>query len=292
MRYNVYQSGFMDVRTRRKNITLEEWEEALTKQIDHIKHDPEHTQHFSNYGILAGEITWHKDNKPYYNIHPSILPAIERVRLDNIPSDFIMFPDYVGAFVLNYPYDYHIKNVFVCRIDDLICYKVISKDRIFLHGYSVEKDKSIEDLVKETENRTTIDDMPIDQMKMAIRSIAICNFLKDCPNDDLIRFDIVNSYIREFELSNPQRREEIINLSKKRGKNGYNVGVSEKLFENAGRLSEPKQYGEGDEQRYAHIRTGHLHCVRYGEGKKHVKVMWFRPIIVNKDKPFKETYEV
>ena len=44
--------------------------------------------------------------------------------------------------------------------------------------------------------------------------------------------------------------------------------------------------GEGRERTHAHIRSGHFHAVRCGEGRKNVKVKWFRPTVVRPDLPF------
>jgi hypothetical protein len=40
------------------------------------------------------------------------------------------------------------------------------------------------------------------------------------------------------------------------------------------------------EHSHAHIRAGHFHAVRYGQGRRSVKVKWFRPTVVRPDLGF------
>jgi hypothetical protein len=117
-------------------------------------------------------------------------------------------------------------------------------------------------------------------------------FLADCPNDELIEYDILSKHRQEWVNANPQRKREIIAEARKKGKIGWNIGVSSKIIQNAPRLTDQRAVsGEIDRRgplSNAHIRTGHLHCVRCGEGRKDVKVMWFRPTVVRSDLPFRQ----
>jgi hypothetical protein len=101
--------------------------------------------------------------------------------------------------------------------------------------------------------------------KNALRYYVTVKFLADCPNEDLIEYDILSKFKNEWPGASPERKRETIEKSKREGKIGWNLGVSELICHNAPYLSEPKPAEEKrGELQYAHIRTGHLHAVRFG----------------------------
>jgi hypothetical protein len=125
-------------------------------------------------------------------------------------------------------------------------------------------------------------------IQKAVRYFAMAKFLSDVPNDELMAHDLPARYVGEWGTATPKRREQMLDWSKRHGHNGYNIGVMYKVIANAGRLSRERPQTDSErELEYAHIRTGHLHAVRFGTGKKDVKLLWYRPQVIRADLPFK-----
>ena len=123
-------------------------------------------------------------------------------------------------------------------------------------------------------------------IRNVIRLVTSIGFLSDNPT--ICEPDILAADRSEFVNANDERREFLAARAKRKGKNGYNIGtdimfLGERPLVAGARRDNPT----GRELEYAHIRCGHPHLVRHGEGKKLVKVMWYVPTTVRPDKPFK-----
>lgn len=124
-----------------------------------------------------------------------------------------------------------------------------------------------------------------------LRVIISSGFLANCPEDGLVVPDVLGSdrqSYREAEKRGDQNAMSIIaERAKRRGKFGFNIGTSE-MFAGESEPVESKSSEEtGRQLSFSHIRGGHPHAVRYGEGKGKVKIKWFRPTRVRPDLPFK-----
>lgn len=124
--------------------------------------------------------------------------------------------------------------------------------------------------------------------KNCLKILVTIGFLANS-NDELIEYDVLSRYKNEFrDTSNEERKKTIITKSKRRGKTGFNVG-NDIIFLGERPLQERNGSDPtGRELNYAHIRGGHPHAVRHGEGKRKVKIMWFRTTTVRSDLPFKK----
>ena len=243
------------------------------------------------------ETEWYINQRPYYNIEANILEPIERMRLDNVPGPLLTVPNKSVVVVLNYPVGYKIKNVLVGRITPTrLFFSIGYNESDFIYfSYKTDEDESIEKIIDLAMTNLAENpppglqlSMPLHQeyVSMAIRSVAMCKFLTDAPDEDLIRFDIMSKYKSEWKTASLDRKREIIKRSREHNVNGMNIGLAYHLY--APRLSEEKEsQGNGKPQEFAHVRTGHLHAVRFGPNKTHVKIMWYRPTIVGEGKPFK-----
>ena len=139
----------------------------------------------------------------------------------------------------------------------------------------------------------------IDQAKGKARTASyiamIENVMKCCvsigflaDNPTLCEPDVLSSDRSSYLTANQQQRQVIVDRAKRKGKNGYNIGTDIMfLGERPLIAGQRRENPTGRELEYAHIRCGHPHLVRYGEGKKLVKVMWYVPTTVRPDKPFK-----
>jgi hypothetical protein len=125
--------------------------------------------------------------------------------------------------------------------------------------------------------------------KLSKNVLSLCStigFLSDNPT--ICEPDILAADRHLIEKSNPQELEALHQKAKNKRKYGWNIGT-DRMFVGPQpfQLANKSQAAEGKEREYAHIRAGHPHAVRYGKGKELVKIMWFVPLTVRPDLPFK-----
>jgi hypothetical protein len=297
-KYNQLRTAYEDFYRDVKKVTPENF----IKRLENFYKNGGMLEGDSKYSRFEGvrvmlETEWYTNQRPYYNIETNILDSIERMRLDNIPGSLLTVPNKSAVVVLNFPLNYKIKNILIGQTSPTRLFFSISygEGRFIYFTYRLDSNESIEKIIEIALANMMKDpppEMQLDLQKhqeyvaMAVRSVAMCKFLTDAPDEDLIRFDIMSKYKSEWATATIERKREIIKRSREHNVNGLNVGLAYHLY--APRLSEKKEgQGNGQEQEYAYIRTGHLHAVRYGPNKAHVKVMWYKPTIVNEGKPFK-----
>lgn len=131
----------------------------------------------------------------------------------------------------------------------------------------------------------------IDLGQRLMRLVVTVGFLANQNEEDLISPDVLNAdedkLKKAIAAGDKQAIERLIDRAKRRrGTVGWNVGTNEMFVDNhavgSGHRSEPT----GKELRWQHIRTGHPHPVRYGPGRRAVKIKWFRTTRVRPDLPF------
>ena len=123
-------------------------------------------------------------------------------------------------------------------------------------------------------------------VKNILKLSCTIGFLAD--NTTICEPDILNSDKHLIENASPEEREALHQKAKNKRKYGWNIGT-DRMFVGPQpfQLANKSQAAEGKEREYAHIRAGHPHAVRYGKGKELVKIMWFVPLTVRPDLPFK-----
>lgn len=279
------------------NLTIDEYWKAYLKHGKPILTNSEDGKVMET-SLFLSETYWLRQGKPYYNIHSSILEPLERMRLNSvtvgmlgIPKDFtvinIRFPTEIDYPVKTMLVGHGLDNIFICatfgNINDSICF--------FTH--KLYHELTLEEFIN---NRVEVDlqdrsEGAIAAAKCGLKSLALVKFLTDCPNDELMEYDVLSKMKSEYFWAKPERRQEIEVISRKQRKLGWNIGVSERIVFNAPRLTDVDddeiEKIRRHELTHAHVRTGHLHAVRFGKGKAHVKVMFYRPTVVGKGKPFK-----
>lgn len=130
-----------------------------------------------------------------------------------------------------------------------------------------------------------------DRLKNLLKVIISSGFLANSPEDGLVVPDILNAdkeaYRKAVASQDQSSIDAICSRAIRRGKKGFNIGTNEMFIEDYENSQQQKQHGDGKELEFSHIRGGHPHAVRYGEGKSKVKIKWFRPVRVRPDLPFK-----
>lgn len=261
------------------------------------------------------ELEYIANGRPYYNVSNEIAQDILRADLSIIQSNQIAIPANFGSINIRFQQDsaihYQTANkepatlysAFVTTFisansetpdipDTLAIAAQVSPNSNFpqLIGFYLRlSEASLEEEINNLKSRWG-QIQHFDGIMSVVKVIATLKFLTDCPDEHLITYDVVNKYAAEFHnpATSADRKEEIIAISKKRGHHGWNVGTNELYLldynQTARRVSTNPT---GRELEYAHLRRGHLHAVRFGEGKEHIKIKFFRPSVIRGDLPFK-----
>jgi hypothetical protein len=276
---------------------------------------------------LAAEDLWRQDGKPYYNIHPQLVPKLAKINLDKIPANLLQMPHEFNCVHIRFcqqheeltfgndeyddrngkmlPSGSFIHGMLMVDFRKGVPFPAYGKRAnlpqiLFVFDYGgpvlerflgyftlyIEGNESLLHVLKRV-------DPPLDLQRSkditcanALKLAVTIGFLANSKSE-LIEYDVLSKFSREFsETKDEDRKQAIIDKSRKRGKVGYNVG-NDLMF--LGPQPVGGSHGVADERelRYAHIRTGHPHAVRYGTGHSLVKVMWFAPTVVRSDLPFK-----
>ena len=129
---------------------------------------------------------------------------------------------------------------------------------------------------------------------MSIMSLVVAvGFLANSPEEGLVVPDVLNDDQNKLDEALKKGDQAAIDRLAQRARNrhklGWNVGTNEMFVGEVPLEHQEKSEGAGRELKWSHIRTGHPHAVRVGEGRKGVKIKWFRPTRVRDDLPFKPT---
>ena len=123
-------------------------------------------------------------------------------------------------------------------------------------------------------------------LKNVLKLSCTIGFLAD--NTSICEPDVLNSDKHLVENASPEEREALHQKARDKRKYGWNIGTDRMfLGPQPFQLANKSQALDGRELEYAHIRAGHPHAVRYGKGRELVKIMWFVPLTVRPDLPFK-----
>lgn len=130
-----------------------------------------------------------------------------------------------------------------------------------------------------------------ERLKNLFRVIISSGFLANCPEDGLVAPDVLSndriSYQEAQKRGDQIAMNTIAERAKRRGKFGFNIGTSEMFVGESESFGGKTSEETGRQLSHSHIRGGHPHAVRYGEGKNKVKIKWFRPTRIRPDLPFK-----
>jgi len=261
---------------------------------------------------------WESAKKPYYKIWPGVFDTFIKTRLD-IKAELLRFPHDVYAILLPktdeplLSFDVNdglsvvesiIVSGFDLRDDGMvgITFKVIYRTE----GYefpgsfirlvkmsindTIEQGIEIQDFHGLTrDGRPHI--IPGEIMDACVRLIVATTFLAT-GSHKVLEYDVLSKHLnayREIREENAAKRKEYEDKAKAKGKFGWNIGSGRgdrglKLPNGTSYAKACKEAG-GREHLYQHVRGGHWHTVRYGEGRKDVKIVWFEETTVRKDLP-------
>jgi hypothetical protein len=254
------------------------------------------------------ENDWISEGRPYYNIHPQLVPQLTRCKLDGIRGHDIEIPGDFQVVNLRFaephPELKNLQSVLLSKtptggfrlfadfgqrqdVDGAKCSLVVSLDPETLPDEDLNTafDRfHIHHNGTETEAKAYLE-----SLRNFFRLAVAVGFLANADEDHLLRYDVLAADRFNYEEAlcrgNTIRAKALCDKAKRRGKLGWNVGTTEILMGTT--TSQHRDTTSSDrELHYSHIRTGHFHAVRFGEGKRKVKLKWFRPTQVRPDLPF------
>ncbi|NLS97667.1 MAG: hypothetical protein GXX96_36465 [Planctomycetaceae bacterium] len=284
---------------------------------------------------LCEEYLWLLANKPYYRVHPRIVPYLCRCRLDTIPSSYVEVPGGFHTVDIRFsqPHpdltvegDEYVRNILLAKPvmprlseterlsflaegripqglnarTDSLCLHVdlgdqahcgsiyYIRDWVFMIRLSPEN--SLEDAFEAVENVAATPIGPGSRrrevLKNCLRIVATIGFMANTPEGNFLQYDVLSKDRLKFEQGDDETKKRLIDRARRRGKHGWNVGTNEMFLGETPRWSGSGSGEHGRGHSHAHIRSGHLHAVRCGEGRKNVKIKWFRPTVVRPDLRF------
>jgi hypothetical protein len=271
--------------------------------------------------FIVMEKCWYNLRMPYYKIWPGVFDSFIKTRLD-IKANLLRFPHEIFTIKLPktddgiLTFDFNgakatVESIMVLSGDGEtirsqgctgISFRVIyNVDKpnyeyqgCFMNTVKMQLDKTIEesmsreecfDTTSEGENYL-IPKFIID----ACARLTVATIFLATGSHKVLEFDVLSKHLsvyRAIRDTNAAARKDYENKAKQKGKFGWNIGSgrgdrSLKLPNGTTYAKACKDAG-GRELLYQHVRGGHWHTVRYGEGRKEIKIVWFEDTVVRKD---------
>ena len=199
--------------------------------------------------LLAMESNYELAGRPYYNIHGGVLQQINKSNIDDIKTDQLDVPGGLSCVNLRLPTDPKINQTgiqgFLVGLSDegelVFLTNFQDKDCIALQ-FIKRSDKTLKDVVATAES-DTLSQLALQKLKqdvwlLMLKIVVTAKFLTDCPDENLIQYDIISKFNSEYQTATTQRRKEIEKISKEKGHYGWNIGHNELILLNAPRLSQ------------------------------------------------------
>lgn len=235
------------------------------------------------------ESDWIANNRPYYNIYPAITPLVDKLSLD-IPCSAISAPPSTLCLRLpvgpNNPYkagDCDVRTVLFgiqqtrssVDSEELIDGLVILFDTgekgdlgapVYVFKiFPLRPDMSVQEATqtlphhRSWEYGTPIEESVVEAITKLCLTVCLIG-----QNPDLVTPDVLSKDRMEYNSASPDRKKFIEERAKRKGKNGFNIGL--------GLESCP------------HYRRSHLATIRVGKGRSSYKVIIRKGSIVHREK--------
>lgn len=273
---------------------------------------------------LTADVLWEKHGRPYYNVHRGLVPKLCRINLAKIPAALLQVPAEYPAVVVRLdrrheeltlnvdeplqsgyrnlsaiPAGSFVHSIMMC---DMRRTPKPDNSILFIHDYALrggpEKQFVYTMFAVNLDTHGTVQD----EIEKAISKARSESYRQLCANSirlaitigflansqsELIEYDL-GKFQRDYDSTyDPERKKEVVRRAREAKRLGYNVG-NDLMF--AGELpvmGSGGGTGEGHAHKWSHIRSGHPHAVRHGEGHRLVKIVWFKPTRVKPKLPFK-----
>lgn len=263
---------------------------------------------------------WALDGYPYYNIHPKLTSKLCKMDLTKIPSTLLKMPHGLNTVNIRFAQQHQEFTVFeeqvqtsnlpfganipagsfvrslMMRAAEGIYYFLLDfgvmtphgQPTYWIFGMRLWEEHSMLEAIK-LASRHSDTDADFDSCSLVVQNVlrlaVTIGFLADNPT--ICEADVLADDRHKYHHGTEDEREFIAARAKRRGKFGFNIGTDLMFLGERPQGERRTHAATGRELEYAHIRAGHPHGVRYGEGKRLVKIMWYVPTTVRDDLPFK-----
>jgi L-fucose mutarotase/ribose pyranase (RbsD/FucU family) len=237
------------------------------------------------------ESRWSNKGRPYYNVYPAILPMLLSLNLD-IPCSFIKNIS-VQPIEIRLPMGLteeplvwehgRIKSILLGMqlvakdlnqeelIDGMcICFDTQEVDEaghpvLAFNFFPLRDDMTIEEAIKVFPKHNSLDiGIKIPEATM-IAVVRLCACLALIDHDsDMITPDILSKDKGQWEGADAAMRQHMIDMARKRGKSGWDIGISI--------------------ERSPHYRRPHPALVRFGKGRKFARIVMRKGSVVHRSK--------
>jgi hypothetical protein len=273
-----------------------------------------------NFRSLTMEACWYEKQMPYYKIWPGVFDTFVKTRLD-IKAELLKYPH--NAFVIKLPktteplisfyYQGHLANIESIMVvggfkeitaagyttlDLRAIYSCNNPEYPYPGSFhkivSMPNDETIEQGIKiqavsDFDLEGNHFSIPVEVIDACIRLTVATMFLAT-GSHKVLEFDVLAKHLnayREMRETNAEKRKGYEDKAKQKGKFGWNIGSGRGdrglKLPNGTSYAKACQDAGGRELLYQHVRGGHWHTVKYGKGRKEIKVVWFEETTVRKD---------
>ncbi len=232
---------------------------------------------------IALEYRWNASDRLICRVSKRIVKLLTDSFFDEVVVDDIYMPDGVNVLQI------------VPELDDPICrhslifyvpnenwpnYYLLTSDGTHKARLQIKQGQKVGDF--DSEDLT--EDL-VNPRYLAL--IAAIGFVADNDEYGLMRFSVLSADVKKYELArqsgNEAEMRRLFEKAKRRHKNERIFDTFELDLGEQPLNEVASSDGPGMTSMRPHVRRGHFRKVRHGIGKRHVKVKWFPPIIVNRE---------
>lgn len=281
----------------------------------------------SEFNLGVTEYVWRTLGRPYYNVHPRMLPVLGSLSLPDIPAKLVQFEHcpYVVQFPVGEPSlvlddGIHCLKSAICMLPDYITelenafqpetYVKTGEEagnRLIIwldfgevyQGFMTKCYKQLEwrgeDTLQQAYDALPPDfevglKIPLEVAQQAVKMVIAVGFIAADPENGLVRPHVLNADVLRSLNANPEQLQHLHNKAAKAwGRLGYIVG-DDMLITPQQRLGSIPSLGgiaQGRHLNWQHIVGMHWKIVRYGPNHSLARPQLILPYRRGKDLPFR-----
>ena len=223
------------------------------------------------------ENVWQQEQRPFYNVYPTIIPMLSKLDLDQVTGSHLNFPHGLNTLLVRFPVGHELDG----EIRTLWCYKLdLRKDQKLVPGITVAIDHGelMNDIpvlvmksmpLTEQSVKKSLDDLPVDPSAKRGKQLnpetvrkalsLVCTLLLLGEDNELLEPDI---RAKDQQKAAGGDLETLVARARAKGKRGWNVGKGIEVI--------------------PHYRRPHPALVWTGAGRAIPKVVMRKGTIVHK----------
>jgi len=278
---------------------------------------------YISFPIIITEQAWYQEHMPYYKVWPGVFDTFVKTRLD-IKAELLRFPHEAFSIllpktdepILSFDFNGSLATVQTITVigdsKDLrkegytginmrVVYRVEDRNEFqypgsFMKSVVMPLDETIEEGIDrdgyiDTTCMGEEYELPASIIDACVR-LTIATIFLATGSHKVLEYDVLAKHLEAYRKMRGQDEDKTKEYEKKaraKGKFGWNIGSGRgdrglKLPNGVSYAAACQQAG-GRELLFQHVRGGHWHSYRYGQGRKEVKIVWQEDITIRKDLP-------